>query len=280
MYLLEQIRNEGKRRGLSPRTIKTYCFCVNQFLFCFKKELKLLTKNDIEEYLMKMIHREKAGNTINVHLNALKFFFEKVLKRKITVNVPFVKKPKRLPEFLTKEELINLIDAIKNEKHKLMILLLYSTGMRVSELVSLKVKDFEFNENYGWVRGGKGRKDRLFILAGKLKQQLLQQIEQNKLNSEDYLFSGRKEHISVESIRMILRKATKQAGLKKKVHPHMLRHSFATHLIQNGYSVTEVQPLLGHNSLNTTMIYLHMASPTLLRIKSPLDSLDNPQKVF
>ena len=280
MYLLEQIRNEGNRRGLSPRTIKTYCFCVKQFLFCYEKELKLLTKNDVEDYLLKMIHREKAGNTINVHLNALKFFFEKVLKRKITVNVPFVKKPKRLPEFLTKEELISLIDAIKNEKHKLMILLLYSTGMRVSELVSLKIKNFEFDLNYGWIREGKGRKDRLFILAEKLKQQLLQHIEQNQLNQEDYLFSGRREYISVESIRMILRKATKQAKLKKKVHPHMLRHSFATHLIQNGYAVTEVQPLLGHNSLNTTMIYLHMASPLLLRVKSPLDILENPQKAL
>ncbi|MFH1828502.1 MAG: site-specific tyrosine recombinase/integron integrase [Nanoarchaeota archaeon] len=274
MFILEKIKQEGLRRRLSPRTIKTYCFCVNKFLKVCRKELKLITKKDVEDYLMRMINREKAGNTINVHLNALKFLFEKVLKRNLTVNIPFSKVPQRLPEFLTKEETSKLFQAIGNSNHQLMIKLLYATGMRVSELVSLKVKDFQFDQNYGWVREGKGQKDRLFIIAEKLKNELLNWIKKEGLSNPDWLFSGNNNsHYSTASVRSIIKQAAKKAGIKKNVHPHTLRHSFATHLIQNGYAVTEVQPLLGHNKMETTMMYLHLASPQLLKVKSPYDHL-------
>ncbi|MBR9683307.1 tyrosine-type recombinase/integrase [Candidatus Woesearchaeota archaeon] len=272
--LLEGIRKEGMRRGLSPRTIKTYFHCVQKFLRINKKELKFITKKDVENYLFGLMEKGRPGNTVNVYLNAIKFFFDKVLKRQLTVNITYSKTPKHLPEFLTKEEVVRLFEVIKNQKHLLMIKLMYATGMRVSELASLKVKDFEFDQNYGWVRKGKGNKDRLFVIAAKLKEELLMWIKEGKLDFEDWLFSGQgRGHISAQTIYVIVKRATKDAGIKKKVHPHTLRHSFATHLIQNGYAVTEVQPLLGHSKMETTMIYLHMASPNLLNVKSPLDSL-------
>ncbi len=239
--LIEQLQKEAQRRGLSPRTITTYAYGINKFLRNFRhKELKAITKEDVKLYLDRFLG---CPNTLNVNLNAIKFFFEQVLRRKLTLNIRFSKTRKRLPEFLTKEETISFLNAITNLKHELMIKLLYGTGMRVSELVNLKVKDLDFEHNYGWVRQGKGRKDRLFIIP------------------------------SVSSIRAIVKQAKKDANLKKNVHPHTLRHSFATHLIQNGYTVTEVQPLLGHSRLETTMIYVHMASPNMLNVKSPLDGL-------
>lgn len=274
MSLMGSLKKEGLRRNLSPRTIETYCYCVEKFLRICRKKLNTITKADVENHVKHMIKWNKSPNTINVQINALKFFFEKVLKKKLTINVEHTIVRKSLPEYLTKEETSNLFEAISNRKHQLMIKFLYATGMRVMELASLRVRNFEFNDNYGWVRQGKGRKDRLFVIASKLKGELLDWVKENDLSSGDWLFPGHKsKHVSPSTIRNIIKTATKKAKITKNVHPHTLRHSFATHLIQNGYAVTEVQPLLGHSKMETTMIYLHMASPNLLKVKSPYDTL-------
>ena len=154
-----------------------------------------------------------------------------------------------------------------------MIKLLYSAGLRVSELVNLRVRDLELENNFGWVRSGKGNKDRMFILAGSLKEELIYHTENNKLDYDSFLFPSYNGHLSVRSVQEIIKKAAKKAGIKKNVHPHTLRHSYATHLIENGYDVATVQLLLGHNSPNTTMVYVHIAKPNMLNIKSPLDNL-------
>jgi integrase/recombinase XerD len=160
MRVTELIQNEGLRRGLRPKTIKTYGYVLTKFFrVCHKNPLEI-SKSDIVGYLGNLRKWGKADNTINVHLNALKFFYEKVLNKKLTLRVQHKRVRKKLPTFLTKEETSQLFSAIKNKKHQVMIKFLYATGMRLSELVHLKVKDFEFNENYGWVRNGKGGKDR------------------------------------------------------------------------------------------------------------------------
>ena len=275
MNIPELIVKEGLRKGIRNKTIKTYVTCVNKFFRTYRKDPKQISKNDIENYFHRLIKWGRSGSTINVHLNALKFFYEKVLKKKLTINIKHTRTRKRLPEVLTKEEVKKLFSVIKNKKHQLMIKLLYSTGMRVSELVSLKVRDFEFNKNYGWIRDGKGGKDRLFIIANKLRIELISWISESKLTNEGWLFPGQgNSHISISTIQAITKTAASKAEMNKNVHPHTLRHSFATHLIENGYAVTEIQPLLGHNSANTTMIYLHTASPQLLKVKSPFDKLD------
>ncbi|MFH0701764.1 MAG: tyrosine-type recombinase/integrase [Candidatus Woesearchaeota archaeon] len=270
--LIEQLRKEGERRGLSPRTIKTYADCVNLFLKRNQhQELKRMTKEEIKEYLDRYLG---CSNTYNVNLNALKFFFEEVLHKRLTFKVHFSKTPKRLPEFLTKEEVPLLLAAIKNPKHRLMIELMYGTGMRVSELVNLKVKDFDFEHNFGWVRQGKGRKDRPFILPLCLKEKIIYLIRKDNLTSEDWLFSSnRKKSYSVSSLREIIKRAKEECKCNKNIHPHTLRHSFATHVIQNGYTALELQPLLGHAQVQTTMMYVHLASPNMLNVRSPLDSL-------
>jgi len=275
MDIPDLIRKEGLRRGLSIRTIKTYSNCVSKFLRYYRnKDVKKITKKDVKNYIDKLIEKKAAGNTVNVYLNSIKFLMEKILGRRLMYKIKFSKVPKRLPTVLTKEEVKNLFNTIENKKHKLMIELMYSAGLRVSELTHLRVKDFEFSKNYGWVRKGKGSKDRLFIIAEKLNKELQEFIKNNNLNYDSYLFKGNKNrHISKESINIIIKKAAKKAKIEKNVHCHTLRHSFATHLIENGYSINDLQSLLGHNSSETTKMYIHMANPKLINIRSPLDEL-------
>jgi len=271
MDCIELMRKELKRRKYSKRTIETYEFCIKKFLLNYKnKPIMKITKKDIKDYLDKLIDKDQAGSTINVNLQAIKFLMQEVLHKNVTLNIRFSKRPKTLPTVLTKEEVRILINAIENKKHKLMINLLYSAGLRVSELTHLKVNDLDLEKSYGFVRKGKGNKDRLFIIAESLKGELLEYILENNLNN--WLFVGRKKnHISSRTIQEIIKKASKKAKIKKNVHPHTLRHSFATHLIENGYDVVSVQSLLGHNSAETTMIYLHTAGYNMINVRSPLD---------
>jgi len=273
--IIESVRKEGLRRGMSPRTIKSYQHCLNKFFrYYHYKDFRKISRIDVEKYLDSLVDRGRAGSTINVYLMALKFLYEQVLRKKLTVNVKTSKIPKRLPEFLTQNETRRLLAVIKNPKHKLMVSLLYASGMRVGELIKLKVKDLEFEQNYGWVRQGKGAKDRPFVIAKSLKQDLLNWIKTNELSYGSYLFTGYTNlNYSRQSVRMIIKKARMNAKIDKNVHPHTLRHSFATHFIQNGYHAIELQPLLGHNSINTTMKYVHMASPNLFNVESPFDKL-------
>jgi len=265
----EAIRKEGFRRRFSPRTIKTYQHCVEKFLNKTNVPIDKLSKKDVRLFLERLSDKNVAGSTLNVYHMAIKFFMEEVLNKRMKLNIKYSKVPKRLPIVLTKEETKNLINSIDNEKHKLMIELLYSSGMRVSELINLKIKDLE--GKYGWVREGKGRKDRPFILANKLKKDV-EKLCKDK-NPEEHLFRSYKSKMSTRTVQEIIKKACKKSGITKKVHPHTLRHSFATHLIENGYSVSEVQSLLGHKSMDTTMIYVHLARPNLINVKSPLDGL-------
>tara|TARA_Y100000310_G_C20060785_1_gene524877 strand:- start:42 stop:530 length:489 start_codon:yes stop_codon:yes gene_type:complete len=161
-----------------------------------------------------------------------------------------------------------------------MIELMYSAGLRVSELVNLKVKDFEFENNYAWVRKGKGNKDRRFIVAKNIKNKLKEYIDVNNIDHNFWIFEGRNGHLTIRSVQAIIKKACKSAKIKKKIGPHTLRHSFATHLIENGYDVASVQGLLGHSSLDTTMIYVHIANPRLFNVTSPFDSLGGNGNVY
>jgi len=274
MDYLELIKREGRRRGLSNKTILTYCNCVDQFFRFNKKDPRTINKEDIRQYLDLLLDKGRSGNTINVNLNAIKFLLKDVLGKRVTINIKFSKVPKKLPIFLTKEEVKLLIDSIDNKKHKLMIQVMYSAGLRVSELLNLKVRDLELDKNYGFVRGGKGNKDRIFIIAESIKDEIKEFIENNKLTFESHLFCSNRNHpYNSRSLQEILNKAGKKVKLKKKISCHTLRHSFATHLIEDGYSVSEVQALLGHKSPETTLVYLHTSSPNMIKVKSPLDSL-------
>lgn len=255
-------------------TIQTYCHCVEKFFRICRKEPHTITKRDIQDHLDRLLERNAPSSTVNVYLNALKFFYEQVLHRRLTINIKFSKTRKRLPDCLSKEEAVKLFAAIPNPAHRLMIRFLYSSGMRVSEFCHLRIRDLHLEENYGWVRNGKGGKDRPFIIAQSIKEELQRWIENNKLTSDSWLFPGYKgKPYSDSSIREILWTARKKAEITKRVHPHLLRHSFATYFIIDGHSPLELQPLLGHSRLDTTMMYVHTAAQCLLKVQSPLDTL-------
>lgn len=221
-----------------------------------------------------LIDKAVCGNTLNVHLCSLKFVMEEILCKRVMLRIKYSKTPNTMPVFLTKQEVIMLFNAVVNPVHKLILELIYSAGLRVSEVVNLKKKDFEFDRKIGWVRKGKGNKDRPFIIARCLEQRLKNHLSDTCNESYSYLFSGRKgSHLHMRSVQEIVKQAAKKAGIGKNIHPHSLRHSFATHLIENNYDVATLQPLLGHNSAETTMVYVHMASPVMISVKSPYDSL-------
>ena len=268
----ESVKKECKRRRYSEKTIKTYLYCINRFLKYTKKGVDKTSKKDVRLFLENLSEKGASGNTMNVYHMAIKFLFEDVLHKKIWINIKYSKVPKKIPVVLTKEEVLSLLDNIKNEKHKLMLETMYSSGIRVGELINLRVEDLDLKKGYGFVRGGKGNKDRLFIIAEKIKQKIRNLIEVENLDEKKSLFiSDRKSKYNVRTIQQIIKIACKKAKIKKNITPHTLRHSFATHLIENGYSVSDVQSLLGHKSPETTMIYLHTATKNMINIKSPLD---------
>jgi len=270
----EAVKKECKRRRYSDKTIKTYICCINRFLRWCGKDLGKISKKDVRFFLEYLSEKERAGNTLNTYHMAIRFFFEDVLDKRIWIDIKYSKVPEKLPVVLNKEEIRRLFEAIDNKTHELMIKLVYSTGLRVSELINLKVEDLNLKQGFGYVRQGKGNKDRIFIIAENLKGELREYIGKKKLNEYPYLFmSNRERKYSVRSLQQIIKKATKKAKINKQISCHTLRHSFATHLIENGYSLIDVQVLVGHKSPETTFTYLHTISPKLLNIKSPIDSL-------
>jgi len=270
MKRLEKLETELKLRAFSPRTVQSYLFYNRKFLEFIKKEPEQMNEDDIKKYIASLMEKNISPKSIIMIKAALKFFYDEVLGKNI-VNIKSPKVSQKLPVVLTREEIKKLIDSIKNEKHRLIIALLYSSGMRLSELVNLKVGDLELEERIGWVRGGKGAKDRLFLISHKLLDELKENTKGKK--ESDFIFEGYKGSMSPRNIQKIVTSETKKAGIKKSVHVHTLRHTFATHLLESGEDIRKIQELLGHANLSTTQIYTHVSTEELKKIKNPLDEL-------
>jgi len=261
------VKRECNRRRLSKQTAKTYLYCINRFLEKTDKPIQHISKKDVRLFLEDLAERSLSGSSLNTYHMAIRFLFTQILDKKMWINLKYSKISEKIPTVLTKEEVKKLLWNITNNKHTIMISLMYSAGLRVSELTNLKVKDLEIQRRFGYVRNGKGGKDRIFVLAEKLAPILYQIISNNQLENEDYLFSSmRNKKYNNGTIRQIVKKATLKASIKKNVHPHTLRHSYATHLIDNGNSITEVQAMLGHKSPETSMIYIHTSNAKFINI--------------
>ena len=268
--ILNKLRNELKIRGFSHLTVRNYCFFVEKFLKKANKNPSDLNEEDIKSYLGDLFDT-KSKNTIMLAIASLKFFYTQILGKE-SFNIKTPKKDKKLPEVLTKEEVRRLIDSADNIKSRLIISLLYSSGLRVSELVNLKLEDLNLDEKTGWVRKGKGSKDRLFTISGNLSEEL---AEYRARKAEDkYVFSKEKP-LTTRNIQKIIKGLRQRDGINKKVTPHTLRHSFATHLLEQGTDIRMIQVLLGHSSISTTQIYSHVSNEQLKKIKNPFDNLGN-----
>jgi len=266
---VEKLRTELKIRGFSPLTIRNYSFFVEKFINRIGKGCNNLNEDDAKLYLSEMFE-DKSKNTIMLAAASLKFFYKEILAKDFD-NVKIPKKDKKLPEVLSKAEIRSLIDSTDNRKSRLIISFLYSSGLRVSELVNLKVNDINLEENTGWVRKGKGSKDRMFTISKTLCEELKEYLEER---DNEYVFS-KNNPLTTRNIQKIVKGTKERAGINKKVTPHTLRHSFATHLLENGTDIRVIQTLLGHSNLNTTQVYTHISSEQIKKVENPLEKLEN-----
>lgn len=270
--ILKKLEVEMKLRGFSKKTIKSYLFYNQKFLEYIEKSPESATEEDIKEFLAYKLSEDLVSNgSINLIKASLKFYYENMLGKNITL----IKTPRtvtKLPIVLSKKEIKKLLKT-KNIKHRLLIELLYSTGLRLSECVNLKYGDLDINENIGWVRNGKGGKDRIFIISEFFKKDLLYYMEKRGYAENGYIFTVNGKQMSPRGVQHAIKISVERVGIEKNVHVHTLRHSFATHLLENGTDIRKIQHLLGHSSLQTTQIYTQVSSEEIKKIKSPLDML-------
>jgi len=267
--MLATLASELRIRGFSPNTIKTYLFYNQKFLEFTSKAPEDIEEQDIKNYMSQLLE-QASPYSAKLARAAISFYYNELKGKNFKIVVP--KLPKKLPVVLTKEEVQKMLKLTENPKHLLILKCLYSCGLRLSELTNLKLEDLELGKNMGWVRGGKGGKDRLLLLGKELSKDIKHYATTNNL-TKGYLFSGRNERISGRSVQKIVDEAARRASINKHVSPHKLRHSFATHLLEAGVDIRKIQELLGHSDLSTTQIYTKVSTKELMKIKSPLDML-------
>ena len=287
----DDLETELKIRGFSERTIKSYVYENQRFLNFVNEKRKMadhqsrllqevgkrtfqdITAKDIKSYLAFLVSDLKLKPaSLNLVISSLKFFYLKVAKRDIFQGITMPKREEKLPSVLTKDEIAAMLEATVNKKHLLLLELLYGSGLRVSEAVSLKINDLNLNEKVNVLLSGKGKKDRMIILSSKLRKRMENYLKKRK-GSNPFIFQYRDSHITPRQAQRIVKKAAKMANIRKDVHCHMLRASFATHLLNSGVDIRAIQVLLGHKKISTTQIYTQVSTERLEGIASPLDRL-------
>jgi site-specific recombinase XerD len=264
---------KGKR--YSQSTIQTYTFFIADFInFHTNIALEKLTNRSVEEFIETVfIERDYSISSQRQFISALKIFIVFYPQTKINdLQLERPKKSRKLPNVLSQEEVLEIIRVTKNLKHRAIIALIYSAGLRISELISLELKNIDVDRKQIFINNGKGRKDRYIVLANSFLP-LLQNYFLTYRPKKYFAEGLNQKPYSASSIRKFLFQSSKLAGISKKVTPHTLRHSYATHLLENGIGLRHIQELLGHAKPETTMIYTHVAKKDLLDIQSPLDTI-------
>ncbi|HXC42659.1 MAG TPA: site-specific tyrosine recombinase/integron integrase [Candidatus Dormibacteraeota bacterium] len=274
--LRQRMLEDLQIRRYSPTTIRIYLHCIAEFAQHFGKPPDRLGAEHIRQYQLFLIKEKKVSRPTFVQVVcALRFFYTHTLNRKISIErIPFPRRERKLPLILSREEVKALLAAPGNLRTRTLLAILYGCGLRVSEVAQLKVSDIDSARNLLRVRQGKGGKDRQTLLPAKLLE-LLRCYWRNQRPS-GWLFpaADSARPITPKTIYMVCRTATRRAGISKPVHPHSLRHAFATHLLEAGVNLRTIQILLGHANLETTARYLHVADVAVRTTASPLDSLD------
>ena len=271
--LLKRYTNHLRGKRLSTSTIKSYGYFCLRFLYVTRhKPIEDLNREDIDHFFINVLAKENYS--ISSHrqsVSALKYLAD--ICQVSNFEAEHLKRPKpskQLPTVLSSEEIIDLMQVTKNLKHRTIIGLLYSCGLRIGELLSLKRQALDFDRNLLYVHQGKGRKDRVVIMSHVLKPLVFNYL--NSYRPKVFVFEGQKGGpYAAVSVRKFLKRSCELAGIKKRVTPHVLRHSYATHLLENGVDLRYIQVLLGHAKPETTMIYTHVAQKDITQIESPLD---------
>lgn len=273
--LIDKYSKMLRLKNYSVRTEKSYLYHLDLFLdYVSSSKITSINENVLLNYFD---HLKKSKNfsysSVKQALASVRFLFLDVLKKEINFDFFIkIKKPESLPNILTKEEVKNLINSIKNIKHKAIISTIYSCGLRISEVVNLKLQDIDSNAMTVKIVNSKGKKDRVVMLSEKLLELLRTYFKQYK--PREFLFEGQNGgKYSTRSIQQIFNRAAAKVKIKKRVSVHTLRHSFASHLLDNGTDIRFIQELLGHKHLSTTQIYTHINPVSVKKIKSPFDSI-------
>lgn len=272
---IKEIKKKLIVGGYSYSTIQTYITCLKYFKnYFYKIEIDQLSKDDIIEYLFHLIKNNYSKSTQNQHINAIKFYFEKCLgKQREYYLIERPRKEKKLPNILSKKEIQLLFNSTYNLKHLTILAVIYSCGLRVSELINIKINDIDNNRMVIHIRKGKGNKDRQVQLTNQVLELLRKYYK--KFLPVKYLITGQNGgKYSTTSVQKIIKNSASKAGIYKKVTPHTLRHSFATHLLENGTDIRFIQTILGHSDIKTTQIYTHVSNAHLKNIQNPSDNLN------
>ncbi len=260
--------------GFSQSTINTYKNMLEIFLGFIQKDASVVTIDDVRNFQYNFwVKHQYSVATQRQFIAAIKHLMSFIADKQIEIeSLVLPKKDNRLPKVLSEQEVMLILTNVRSLKHFIILSLLYSAGLRVGELINLTPEDIDYNRKQIHIRQAKGRKDRFVGLSNNLIPLLQQYIEQYK--PDTYLINGQ-DHLqyTASSVRKILKKAAERAGITKRVYPHMLRHSYATHMLENGIDIRYIQELLGHSSPKTTMIYTHVSTKNLTEIKSPLDNI-------
>jgi integrase/recombinase XerD len=274
--LRQRMLEDLQIRNYSPTTTRIYLHVIVEFARHFGKPPDQLGAEQIRQYQLFLIKEKQVSLSTYIQtVCALRFFYTHTLNRKIAIErIPFPRRERKLPVILSRGEVKALLEAPGNLLHRTLLAVLYGSGLRVSEVTQLKASDIDSARNVLWVRHGKGRKDRQTLLPAKLLE-LLRCYWRTK-RPTGWLFPGKDStrSISVKAIFLACRKAAQTAGISKPVHPHLLRHAFATHLLESGVNLRTIQILLGHANLETTARYLQVADVSVRSTSSPLDSLE------
>jgi len=270
--LLQKYRRDLALRGYSPRTQDIYYRNICSFLSCHDIPPEEITREQIKDYLYHLVHNRKLSSFAVIDTRgAVCYFFSQTLKKPIVVDtIPVHKKKRKLPEVFSVDEVARLIQCADNLKHKTILMLVYSSGLRVGELVTLQVRDIVRSSMRIRVRDAKGGKDRYTILAHRCLQQL--ELYWKTYRPTQWLFYGRYpgSHISIRAVQHAYQRARKNAGISRQCGIHTLRHSFATHMLESGSGIFQLQKFLGHRNLKTTLVYVHL-SEEHTTARSPLD---------
>jgi site-specific recombinase XerD len=274
---LAKLKEHLTLKNYSKETIKSYIIHISKYLEFLEKSKSSQhpTFENAKEYILLKLKKNEPSSVHHI-IFAIEYFFKNILRKEIYIPKP--KRNKTLPEILSIDEIKKMISVTGNIKHKLIIKMLYGTGLRVSEIINLKKKDINFEEDLIKINLAKGKKDRFVKIPASIKQELQNYI---KLISGDYLFeSNRGGKLTKKTIGKIVSNSVKKAGIKKRVYPHLLRHSFATHLLESGTDLRIIQKLLGHSDIKTTQIYTQISQASIKNIKSPLDNLYYENSVY
>lgn len=273
--LFEVLTKELRLRNYSQKTVKAYSSCIRSFVRYFSpRHPRELAEKEIRTYFLHLLDEKKlSAATVNQAFNALRFLYVELYHRPFTPGeIPRPKKEHKLPSVLSQDEVLKIFSRVHNVKHKTMLMLIYSAGLRVGESVRLKVSDIDGQRKMIHLRSAKGKKDRYTLLSDAALEMLREYYKQYR--PKEYLFEGQGErlHLSERSVQAVFQRAIHEAGIRKPVSVHGLRHSFATHLLESGVDLRYIQELLGHSSSKTTEIYTHVSKKTLSRIQNPLDA--------